>query len=31
MNRPGVFYVIVAAITIVLVVNGFAIYSCGMR
>lgn len=31
MNRPGVFYVIVIAIAIVLAVNGLAIYSCGVR
>lgn len=31
MNRPGVFYVIVAAVAIVLVVIGMALFACGMR
>ena len=31
MNRPGVFYVIVIALTIILGVIGMALYACGMR
>lgn len=31
MNRPGVFYVIVVALTIVLVVIGMALYACGVK
>lgn len=30
MNRPAVFYVIVAALTIVLGMIGLALYSCGV-
>lgn len=31
MSRPAVFYIIVFALTIVLVVIGMALYACGVR
>lgn len=31
MNRPGVFYVIVVALTIIIGMIGYTLYACGVR